>query len=78
VGEVDTAQRAATADAIAASSGWRPQPSWRFLAVDIEAVAVLSWQEGELVLTRWDRRRGLRPPVRLRLDAETSVYRHVS
>jgi hypothetical protein len=77
VGEVDTAQCAATADAIAASSGWRPQPSWRFLAVDIEAVAVLAWQEGEMLLTRWDRRGGLRPAVRLRLDAEASAYRHV-
>ena len=77
VAEVDPAQRAATADAIAATSGWRPQPSWRFLAVDIEAVAVLSWQHGDMHLTRWNPRDGLRPAVRLRLDAAASAYRHI-
>jgi hypothetical protein len=75
VSEVDAGQRAATANVVEASSGWRPQPSWRFLSVDLEAVAVLAWEEGELVLTRWDRRRGLRPAARFRLDVEASAYR---
>jgi pyridoxamine 5'-phosphate oxidase-like protein len=73
--EVDEQQRAATADAVEAHSGWRPQPSWRVVAVAVEAVAVLAWEQGEMVLGRWDRRAGLRPQTRLRLDAEASAYR---
>jgi hypothetical protein len=75
VAEVDAEQRAATADALEGRSGWRPRPSWRFFAVGVEAVAVLTWEQGEMVLRRWDRRHGLRPPRRLRLDADVSAYR---
>jgi hypothetical protein len=76
--EVDEGQRAATANVVEAASGWRPQPSWRFLSVGLEAVAVLAWEEGEMVLTRWDLRQGLRPPSRFRLDADASAYRPAS
>ena len=72
---VEEEQRAATADAVEARSGWRPQVSWRFVAVDVEAVAALAWEHGEMVLTRWDREAGLRDPERRRLDAEASIYR---
>lgn len=75
VTEVDEGQRAATADVVEAASGWRPQPSWRFFAVDVESVAVLEWEQGEMILSRWDRPRGLRPAARFRLDAEASAYR---
>jgi hypothetical protein len=75
--DVDDEQRAATADAIEAASGWRPRRSWRFLAVEIESAALLEWIEGEMQLTRWDRRHGLRPPERRRLDLEASRYRRV-
>jgi hypothetical protein len=75
--DVDDEQRAATADAIEAASGWRPRCSWRFLSVEIESVALLEWIEGEMQLTRWDRGRGLRPPERRRLDLEASRYRRV-
>jgi hypothetical protein len=77
VAEVDQTQRAATTEVVEALSGWRPRQSWLFLAVEIEAVAVLAWIEGEMLLSRWDRRRGLRPPTRLRLDTEVSAYRIV-
>jgi hypothetical protein len=75
--EVGDAQRRATADAIEAASGWRPEASWRFLSVEIESVAVLEWVEGEMLLSRWDRRRGLRAAERRRLDVEESRYRRV-
>lgn len=72
---VDEEQRAATADAVETRSGWRPQPSWRFFAVEIEALAVLAWEHGEMVISRWDRAAGLRGPERRRLDADASAYR---
>jgi Pyridoxamine 5'-phosphate oxidase len=77
VTEVDEPQRAATTDAVQARSGWRPQPSWRFFAVDVEAVTVLVWEQGEMLMRRWSRRDGLRPPAQLRLDEEASAYRTV-
>jgi hypothetical protein len=75
VTDVDDDQRAATTEAVEAASGWRPRPSWRFLAVELEAVALLGWEEGDMVLSRWDRNRGLLPASRLRLDPEASEYR---
>jgi Pyridoxamine 5'-phosphate oxidase len=75
VTEVDDDQRAATTGAVEAASGWRPRPSWRFLAVELEAVALLVWERGDMVLSRWDRREGLRPRMRLQLDPEASEYR---
>jgi Pyridoxamine 5'-phosphate oxidase len=75
--DVDEMQRAATAEAVEAASGWRPEPSWRFLAVDVEAVAVLVWEQGDMVLHRWNAGEGLKEPTRLRLDAQASEYRAV-
>ena len=75
--EVDEEQRAATTEAVEARSGWRPESSWRFFAVEIEAVAVLTWVRGEMLLSRWTRPHGLRPPLRARLDLEASAYRPV-
>jgi anti-sigma-K factor RskA len=75
VAEVDEPQRLATAEAVERGSGWRPQPSWRFFAVDIDAVAVLAWEQGEMVLRRWNRDRGTLPASRLRLDVNASAYR---
>jgi hypothetical protein len=63
-----------TADAVEATSGWRPRPSWRFFAVDIDAVAVVGWEDGEMVLRRWDAERGTLPPSRRRLDVDASAY----
>jgi hypothetical protein len=77
VTDVDEEQRAATTEAVHVRSGWRPQPSWRFFAVGIESVAVLVWEHGEMVMSRWDRLHGARPPAHLRLDAEASTYRPV-
>jgi hypothetical protein len=57
------------------ASGWRPQPSWRCFAVAVEAVAVLDWDRGDMVLRRWSSRSGLRPVARLHLDADASAYR---
>lgn len=75
VAGVDDAQRATTADAIEAASGWRPLSSWRFLSIEIESVALLEWIEGEMLLTRWDRVHGLHAAERRRLDREESRYR---
>jgi Pyridoxamine 5'-phosphate oxidase len=74
---VDDEQRAATMEAVQVTSGWQPHSSWRFFAVEIQAVAVLAWEQGEMVMSRWNPRAGLRPPVRLRLDAAVSAYRIV-
>jgi hypothetical protein len=75
--EVDEAQRAATANAIEATSGWRPRDSWRFVSVEIESVALLEWIEGEMLISRWDDRHGMFAPERRRLDLEGSRYRPV-
>ena len=74
VASVDERQRVATADAVEAASGWRPRPSWRYFAVDVLAVAVLTWERGDMLLRRWDAARGALPPSRRRLDADLSAY----
>ncbi|WP_459958692.1 hypothetical protein [Nocardia sp. IFM 10818] len=73
----DEGQRAATAAAVEARSGWRPRDSWRFFAVDIDAVSHTEWRGDEMVLTRWDAGRGLRPAERRRLDMAVSGYLRV-
>jgi hypothetical protein len=78
VADASEAERAATSDALAAASGWCPAASWRFLAVEIGAVALVGWERGEMVLRRWDREHGVRPPARRRLDVEASAYRPVT
>ncbi|HEV8648400.1 MAG TPA: pyridoxamine 5'-phosphate oxidase family protein [Actinomycetes bacterium] len=75
--EVDTEQREATADAIQASSGWRPESSWLFLSVVVEDAAYLGWEKGEMLLLRWDHERGLRRPERRRLDVPAGRYKPV-
>ena len=55
----DQALREATADAIEATSGWRPPEGWHFFSLDIEEATFLAWQNGVLDLTRWNRDRGL-------------------
>jgi Pyridoxamine 5'-phosphate oxidase len=72
---VDAAQAAATAVAVEAASGWRPAESWRFLALDLEAVALIAWRAGEMLLRRWDPSGGLQAPERRRLDIGASRYR---
>lgn len=75
---VGLTEHTATADAIEASSGWRPGDTWRFIEVGIRSVAVLSWTHGDMLLTRWDTSRGVRGPERRQLDVESSRYRRVS
>jgi Pyridoxamine 5'-phosphate oxidase len=70
----DATQRSATADAIAAASGWRPAATWRFFALRLLAVAHIAWRRGDMLLTRWDRDRGVRPTERRRLDHDASGY----
>jgi Pyridoxamine 5'-phosphate oxidase len=55
----DRALREASADAIEATSGWRPPEGWHFFSLDIEEAAFLAWQNGVLDLTRWNCDRGL-------------------
>jgi hypothetical protein len=76
--EVDDESREATAAAVFEASGWRPLPSWRFVAVDLAAVALVAWEEGVMALTRWSAEDGVLPTERRRLDAEASEYRRVT
>jgi hypothetical protein len=75
--DADPTVREAAATAIHTKSGWRPEPSWRFVDVGVRAASLLSWttNEGDMVLTRWDREHGLRNNDRRRLDMRASVYR---
>ncbi|MGH8945534.1 MAG: pyridoxamine 5'-phosphate oxidase family protein [Acidimicrobiia bacterium] len=70
----DRVQREATADQIETVSGWRPDPSWSFLALEIESAVLMEWRQGEMLLTRWDRTDGLQPPERRRLDPSGGRY----
>lgn len=71
---VDEAQRRATVRAVEAASGWRPERTWTYRSVWIESVAHVSWQGGDMVLTRWDPDRGVRGPQRRRLDMQLGGY----
>jgi hypothetical protein len=72
VDEDDLWQR--IADAIEQHSEWRPARSWLVGTVVLDDVAVLQWHDGDMALTRWDPRHGVRRfPVR-RLDMDASAY----
>lgn len=49
----------AAADAIEATSGWRPKPDWDFFAVDLEDAASIAWKGGLMRMIRWTRARGV-------------------
>jgi hypothetical protein len=72
----DPALREAITKAVHAKSGWRPQPSWRFVDVGIHAASLLAWtpEVGDMILTRWDREQGLRATEQRRLDMQSSRY----
>jgi hypothetical protein len=74
---VDADLRAATTATIEDASGWRPQPSWLFLEVGVQAAALLSWnpETGDMLLTRWDHNHGFRGPETRHLDMQASQYR---
>jgi hypothetical protein len=76
----DPPLREAAADAIHTTSGWRPEPSWRFYDVAVRTASLLSWipEEGDMVLTRWDVEHGLRAGERRRLDMQASLYQPMS
>jgi hypothetical protein len=71
----DAARRGGIADAVQASSGWRPSDSWAFLELVVTAVAHLTWTDGDLELLRWDQRGGASRSQHLRLDIDASRYR---
>ncbi len=73
--ESDSRQRTATADVIESTSGWRPGESWSFFHLRVTAVAHISWERGDMLLTRWSMSRGLRATERRRLDPEAVLYR---
>lgn len=56
----DPEQRAATADTIAATSGWRPPATWHFFAVRVDDAAHLAWKAGALEMLHWRLDRGTR------------------
>jgi hypothetical protein len=49
----DPALRVAVADAIEASSGWRPKPGWEIVETDIHDAALIEWREGVMEMRRW-------------------------
>jgi Pyridoxamine 5'-phosphate oxidase len=53
-------QRAATADAIESTSGWRPPASWHYFAVRVDDVAHMAWEAGALDMLHWRLDRGTR------------------
>ena len=55
----DEALREAGADALEASSGWRPGPDWHVFAIDLDDAAHMAWSEGVLRMTRWTPARGV-------------------
>jgi hypothetical protein len=52
--------RAATADAIKSTSGWRPPASWHYFAVRVDDVAHMAWEAGALDMLHWRLGRGTR------------------
>jgi hypothetical protein len=54
----------ATAEATEAASGWRPPVDWHFFSVEVEDVALMEWDRGALVMTRWVAERGLERTTR--------------
>lgn len=64
------------ADIIESHSGWRPKPSWLFLAVLLEDVTYTVWRmDGTATMSRWSVEEGLPRTVLLRLDQEMGGYR---
>jgi hypothetical protein len=55
----DEAVREAAADALEASSGWRPDPDWHVFAIDLDDAAHMAWSVGVLRMTRWTPARGV-------------------
>jgi hypothetical protein len=74
---VEADQREATADAIQAASGWRPGSSWLVVSVALESAAYLGWDQGDMLLLRWNRHRGAQDAERRRLDLPGGRYRPV-
>ena len=72
--EKDEAQLRKIADAVEATSGWRPSPQWLFAKVMLELVTVIEWEpEGSASLTQWSPSAGL-SSRRLRLDMDAGAY----
>jgi Pyridoxamine 5'-phosphate oxidase len=55
----DQELRDATADAIEATSGWRPPGDWHFFSIDIADAAHIAWQGGVMDMTRWSHGTGI-------------------
>jgi hypothetical protein len=49
----------AAADATEIASGWRPPADWHYFSIEVEDVALMDWDRGELTMTRWSRDGGL-------------------
>lgn len=72
----DRDQTDATANEIESSSGWRPGPTWLYLALMLQDVTHAVWStDGSAMLSRWSVDQGMLPKVRLLLDMEAGGYR---
>ncbi|NDL58280.1 pyridoxamine 5'-phosphate oxidase family protein [Phytoactinopolyspora mesophila] len=69
----DDELRDSIADAIEDRRGWRPV-SWHVATVSLDLVSMMEWRAGDLTLTRWDPRHGLRGPEARRFDPQRGAY----
>lgn len=71
-------RRSAAADVVEASSGWRPRPTWLFLALAMTHVTHTLWSpDGTAEMTLWSADRPAVRKVSLGLDWELGGYRPV-
>ncbi len=56
--------RTEVAEAIQATSRWRPPLNWLFFELDVDDAAHMLWQGGVLRIAHWTRERGLRTVIR--------------
>jgi Pyridoxamine 5'-phosphate oxidase len=79
VDDADAVLRADTADTIERASGWRPSERWSYRCVLIQSAVLIDWMDdGDMLLSRWDQRHGVRETERRMLDIADSVYRRPS
>ncbi|HZD23169.1 MAG TPA: pyridoxamine 5'-phosphate oxidase family protein, partial [Acidimicrobiia bacterium] len=67
-------QQRTAADHIEEASGWRPETTWLFTAVEMSSVTVIEWEQGEMLLNRWTSKDGVLPAERRHLDMTKGAY----
>lgn len=71
----DEELRSAVADVVEQSSGWRPAPSWLFLALSLNEVTWIRWRsDGSATVARWSARSSATSSFEIALDVERGTY----